>query len=512
MTAPVFAQPLTRQGIVRNAIHRAFGSAPEPEKKPDLKLVPTLSFKQYVDRVHPRFKWYRHCQVIAAALQRVADDELHRLIILLPPRHSKSETVSRLFTAYYLYRHPERWVGLSSYAASLAYKLSRAARDFARLGGVRLREDADAVSEWQTVEGGGLWAAGVGGPATGKGMHLGVIDDPIKNAKEAASAVIGERNREWFASTWYTRQEPGAALIVMMTRWPGPGDMVGWLLEQERSDDEHERWHIISMEAIKEDDVDPRPDEPPPFPPTCTIEPDPRKVGDALCPERYPIEKLKKIRAKIGSFFFGSLFQQRATHREGKMFKWDWWQLLETMPVVTKMVRYWDLAGTEPKHKGQDPDFTASTLAGRMMDDRTAIFDVTDFRESIGQRDAKIEEIARADKQKYGLKVEWWFEQESGIGGEERMAALVRRIQKIGLTVHVEPASGSKILRAEPLAAAAEASNVVLCPGHWRDRFRSHMADFSATAEHDDIADSASGAFNKLADDDAPWGSSSYST
>ncbi|HEY9465849.1 MAG TPA: phage terminase large subunit, partial [Vicinamibacterales bacterium] len=340
------------------------------------------------------------------------------------------------------------------------------------------------------------------------GMHLGILDDPIKNAEEAASDVIGERNREWWSSTWYTRQEPGAALVVIMTRWPGAGDLVGWLYEQEQADDQPERWHVVSFEAEKTAEA-------PVVPETCTIEADERSPGDALCPERYPIDKLKKIAARIGSFFYGSLFQQRAVHREGKMFKWEWWRELPAAPVVTTLVRYWDLAGTEPKKKGHDPDYTASTLAGRMQDTRTAILDVTEFRESIGQRDAKIEEVAREDRAKYGLSVRWWFEKEAGIGGEDRMTSLVRRIQALGITVHVEPATGSKLLRAEPLAAAAEAGNIALGPDNpqrpWRERFRSHMADFSATCAHDDIADSASGAFNKLsAYTPGTWGSSTF--
>lgn len=466
-----------------------------------------LSFKAWVAKVHPKFQWYTHCDRIGAQLQRIADGDLKRLIVMLPPRHSKSEEVSRLFAAYFLYRHPEQWVGLASYAAALAYKLSRAARDFARMGGVKLRDDADAVHEWQTTAGGGLWAAGVGGPATGKGMHLGIIDDPIKNAEEAASDVIGERNEDWYASTWYTRQEPDAALIVVMTRWPGPGDMVGKLFAQETADDQPERWHVIALEAEKTE-------EPYEIPATCTLEPDWREAGEALCPERYPLDKLRKIAARIGAFFFRSLFQQRVANREGKMFKWGWWQELAAEPVCATMVRYWDLAGTEPKRKGHDPDYTASSLFGRMSDQRAVVLDVTEFRESIGQRDTKIEEIARADKAKYGTLVHWWFEQETGIGGEDRMTKLVRRIQAVGLTVHTEPATGSKILRAEPLASAAEAGNVCLAPDHpmrpWHNRFRTHMSDFSLTCAHDDIADSASGAYNKIELPAPVWGNSQF--
>lgn len=500
MAAPCFAEPMTRERMVREAIW----SATTPiDPRPQLRLAPTLSFRQWITRHHPRFIWYPHCEKWAAILQRVADGELTRVILLAPPRHGKSEIVSRLFPGYYLYRHPEQWIGLGSYGASLANKLSRSARDNARTGGVKLRDDVDSVQEWQTSEGGGLWSCGVGGAATGKGMHLGILDDPIKNAKEAASDVIGERNREWWMSTWYTRQEPGAALIVMLTRWPGPGDLVGWLFEQEKADEQPERWHVAAFEAEKTDEI-------PVVPPTCTVEEDNRAPGEALCPERYPLEKLRKIAARIGSFFFGSLFQQHSVHREGKMFRWVWWGELPATPVVTSLVRYWDLAGTEPKKKGHDPDYTASTLMGRMPDLRTAILDVTEFRESIGQRDAKIEQVAKTDRQTYGQAVVWWFEQEAGIGGEERMSALVRRIQALGLAVKVEPATGSKILRAEPLAAAAESGNVVLAPGPWWDRFRGHMAEFSATCAHDDIADAASGAFNKVSAPAGVWGSAKH--
>lgn len=462
------------------------------------------TFRAFVDRVtNGRFQWYDHCVRAAAVLQRVADGELDRVLILWPPRHGKSELVSRLFTAYYLARRPDRWVGLSSYAAALAHKLSRSARDHARAGGVQLRDDADAVTEWQTTAGGGLWAAGVGGPATGRGMHLGIVDDPIKNAQEAASATIAERNQEWWASTWYTRQEPGAALIVVTTRWPGPADLVTHLFDQEAGESDEadggesltaERWHVVAFEAEKQADRYE-------IPATCTLEPDPRAPGEPLCPERYPLAKLRKVAKKIGTYFYRSLFLQRKSVREGKMFRWEWWVELAAAPAVTRSVRYVDLAGTEPKKKGHDPDYTASTLMGRMSDQRAVIFDVTDFRESVGQRDVKLEAIACEDLQRVPQPV-WWFERETGVGGQDRTDALVRRIQALGLVVNVEPATGSKLIRAEPLASAAEAKNVCVAPDTskrpWRDRFRAHMADFSAHCDHDDIADATSGAYNKL--------------
>ncbi len=153
-------------------------------------------------------------------------------MVFMPPRHSKSETVSRLFTAYYLYRHPERFVGLASYGADLAYTLSRAARDnFVKACG-QLSKAAKAVKQWLTSTGGGLWAAGVGGPATGKGFHLGVIDDPIKDAEEAASDKIRQRNKDWLSSVFQTREEPGGAIVVLQTRWH-EDDLSGYLLSME---------------------------------------------------------------------------------------------------------------------------------------------------------------------------------------------------------------------------------------------------------------------------------------
>lgn len=231
-------------------------------------------------------------------------------MVFMPPRHFKSEVVSRLFTAYYLYRHPDEWVALTSYAAELAYTLSRNARDnYKKAGGV-LKDDAGAVKHWETGKGGGLWAAGVGGPATGKGFHLGVIDDPIKNSEEAQSLVIQRRNDDWYDSTFSTRQEPGAAIVLIQTRW-GIHDTAGYLLDKEKDEPEH--WHIFNLEAIKSD-------TPLKFPSTCTIELDNRAVGEALNPQRYPADKLAKIKRRIGSFFFNALYQQNPILRQGRVY------------------------------------------------------------------------------------------------------------------------------------------------------------------------------------------------
>lgn len=269
-----------------------------------------LTLRQFIKSIHPYREWPDYAYQLFDVLERVANGEIDRLMVYMPPRHFKSEIVSRLFSAYFLYKNPDKWVGLCSYAAGLSYTLSRNARDNYQRAGGALKDDAAAVSHWETGKGGGLWAAGVGGPATGKGFHLGIIDDPIKNSEEAQSPVIQTRNNDWYDSTFSTRQEPGAAIVLIQTRWT-QRDTAGYLLEKEI--DEPENWHIVHFEAIKGKDA-------PAYPVTCTLEQDKRKPGEALNPQRYPVEKLEKISRRIGDFFWNALYQQAPTLRSGRVY------------------------------------------------------------------------------------------------------------------------------------------------------------------------------------------------
>jgi predicted phage terminase large subunit-like protein len=134
-----------------------------------------------------------------------------------------------------------------------------------------------------------------------------------------------------------------------------------------------------------------------------------------------------------------------------------------------------------------------------MVDDRTAIVDIERFRYSVAMRDARMLEVCRADLENYGGRVDWWIEKETGIDGERRTRDIMRKIQALGMTVRAEPATGSKVHRAEPIAAAAEAGNVLLCPGAWRDSFRLEAANFTgANAGHDDQVDAVGAAYAKL--------------
>jgi predicted phage terminase large subunit-like protein len=441
-----------------------------------------LTFRQFIERVAPKFKFYPHIEKLIEVLQQVADGGITRLMVFMPPRHGKSETVSRLFSAYYLYRYPHRWVAITSYAAELAFTLSRNSRENYTEAGGAISADAFAVKHWESGKGGGLWATGVGGLATGKGFHLGVCDDPLKNSEEAGSETIREKQKDWWRSTFSTREEPGGAVIVIMTRWH-EDDLAGWLLSREVGSDEPERWHVVNMPAVAED-------RPLSFPATCTVEPDERQPGEALCPERYNADKLRRIMHRMGSYFWAALFQQRPAPRDGEMFRRQWFSIVQALPAGCRFVRYWDKAGT-----AGDGAYSAGVLMAVSPDGRFFVVDVQRGQWSFGQREIVILQTAHIDQQRY-REVSIWVEQEPGSGGKESAERTVQNLA--GFTARAEPVTGDKELRAGPLAAQAEVGNVSLLLGDWNGKYLDELAAFP-NGTYKDQVDASSGAFNKLA-------------
>jgi predicted phage terminase large subunit-like protein len=458
---------------------------------PQAEAAP-LSFREFVTQVKPRYQWYHHCEVLAAVLQKVADGKLKRVMIFMPPRHGKSELASRLFAAYYLYLHPDKWVGINSYGADLAYTLSRAAQEnYTRAGGA-IKGNAGAVKHWETESGGGMWAAGVGGPITGKGFHLGIIDDPLKNAEGAASEKIREKQKEWYGSTFYTREEPGGAVVVIQTRWH-EDDLSGYLLSEEpqgeepvEEDEEAEGWHIVSLPALAEESDTP-------FPASCTVEPDWRSPGEPLCEERYSLAKLKKICRRIGEYFWGALFQQRPRPKSGGMFQKEHFDIVPACPAgpgITR-VRYWDKAGAEPG-KG---DYTVGVRMSRTPDGLFYIEDVVRFQKSSAERNAIIRQTAELDRQSFG-RMKIWIEQPPGLA-KESTEEIIRQLA--GFPVEGDPVNKDKIERADGLSSQSQVKNIKLVSGDWNKDYLTELCAFPH-AKHDDQVDASSGAFNKLSE------------
>lgn len=445
------------------------------------------SFADFVSRVNPRYQWYPHVKQLADVLQRVADGEIDRLMVFMPPRHGKSELVSRLFSAYYLLKHPGRWVGINSYAAELAYTFSRNARDnYTRAGG-QIKHDAGAVKHWETGQGGGLWAAGVGGPITGKGAHLAIIDDPLKNAEEAASETIRAKHRDWYDSTLYTRMEPGGAVVVIQTRWH-EGDLSGYLLDKEQ--EEPDNWHIVHFEAIKETDEMA-------YPESCTVEPDGRSEGEPLAPLRYSIDKLQNISRRIGLYFFNALYQQRPSPREGNQFRREWFShFVDIAPSNCRRVRYWDTAGAD-EGKG---DYTAGVLMARDPQGYYYVEDVVRGQWPAHKRNAIIRQTAELDRQRYNVvgqsEPDVYIEQPPGLA-KESTEEIVRSLD--GFSAYADRVTKDKMGRAEPFKAQCGAGNVRIVRGRWNVDFINELCAFPYGA-NDDQVDGSSGSFNKLAD------------
>ena len=416
----------------------------------------------------------RHFVAMQARLDQVTDGAIRRLYFQVAIRHGKTEHNTIGYAACRLRADPKTRVLVCSYNQRRAEKFSREIRRLVKACGVLVSKDRDAAGEWETEAGGGVQAVGAGAGVASVNADLILIDDPIGSRDDAESLAKRDQVWDWLTNDILARCEPNTGVVMTMSRWH-QDDPAGRLLDQQR-----QRWEIVDMPAeAEEDDVLGR------------------VVGEPLWPEMRGADWLQEKREELGAYGFASLLQGRPRPREGGMFKWAWWQLLDEVPASGPMVRYWDLAGTEPKGKGHDPDYSAGVLACRMPDLRTAIVDVARARKSIAARDAWLEDICRADLARYGGRVTWWIETEAGIAGEDRTVALVRRLQSHGMAVSTEHPTGKKVFRAEPLASKAEAGNVVLCPGEWRDAFRAEAADFP-NGKHDDQIDAAAGADAKL--------------
>jgi len=453
-----------------------FGTAANPAP------TPYLSFREFVAKVRPRFQWYRHCVILAGVLQKVADGELRRVMVFMPPRHGKSEEVSRLFSAYYLYRYPERFVGINSYAQDLANTLSRAARENYKAAGGKTKDDADTIKQWETPQGGGLWAAGVGGPITGKGFHLGIIDDPLKNAEEAQSETIRNNHHEWYRSTFYTREEPGeSAIVVVQTRWH-EADLSGWLLSEEEADEEPEGWHVVCFPAIAEP-VEDRQE----FPPTCTVEADTREAGEALCPERYPIDRLRTIMRRVGEYFWSALFGQRPTAKDGQFFKPGEIIVEKVAPAFARSVRAWDLAATEG-----GGDYTNSVkMAGPDRNGLLWILDVVRGQWGPERVDSELKTAAIMDGRGTHIRLA----QDPGAAGKRDARNIVKMLA--GYHVSAESVSGSKETRARSFASQVNAGNVRMVKAPWNAAYIEELRAFPRGA-HDDQVDASGDACEVL--------------
>lgn len=280
-----------------------------------------------------------HHAKLIAKLEAVERGECPRLMVAMPPRHGKSLTTTVRFPAWWLGRHADGRVIIATHTASLAYDFSRRARnEFTQAGaevfGVQVASDSSAVDRWDIAgRSGGLVAAGIGGPITGKGADVLVIDDPVKDAKDAESETQRKTKVDWYQQVARTRLHPGGAVVLVTTRWH-EADLAGFLLAEAAAGGE--QWEQLVLPMVDDE-------------------------GRALWPERYSTTELESLRKAVGTRAWESLYQQRPSPAEGGILKRSWWRHYERAPECSSVIQSWDMA-----FKGtSDSDYVVGQVWGR---------------------------------------------------------------------------------------------------------------------------------------------------
>lgn len=391
-------------------------------------------------------------------------------MIFMPPRHGKSEMATVRYPVWRLTQDPTLRVIVAAYNQILANKFSRKSRRIAERC-LDLSKDRLAVEDWETAQGGGIRAVGVGGGITGQGGNLVIIDDPVKNREQAESEAYRESCWDWYTDDLYTRLEPGAAIILIITRWH-EDDLAGRILASE----DGPNWTVVSLPAEAEEG-----------------DPLGRAVGEALCPDRYVVSQLEEIRKVLGTWAFQALYQQKPTAAEGNLFKRAWFagKYIDAIPVKAQWIRYWELAAT-----AGGGDFTAGMLMGITPDKNIILADMARGQWGPGENERTRLAIAETDRQKHGMALQIWQEQEGGASG--KTLSHVESKVFSGYTIHFDHPTESKAVRAGPFAAQCEAGNVYLVRAPWNTALINELCSFPA-GKHDDQVDAASGAYNQLA-------------
>ena len=444
---------------------------------------------KFIKEVCPSYKFYRVHAELTKQLQKIIDGKCKRLIIQIPPRTGKSFLSSKLFPAAYLMAHPDRYTGIISYSAELAEGFSRSARDYYKQAGGLFDPHKQAVNDWGTQGGGGLWAAGVGGAITGRSGHLLIVDDPVKNREDAESPRVMEKLWDWYTSTLYTRLEPEVgSIVVVQTRW-SENDLIGKLIESEMNVSEkgRENWTILDLPAISED-LGSRP----PLPEHCEVIPDWREeTGLALCPQRYGIEEYERIREAIGTRDFAALYQQRPAPEGGNMFDPSWWQYYDhssEMPEFQRVMLSVDCTFTNAKGS----DYVVGSVVAQ-AGNRFYVLDMAREKTDIMGTIAMINRMYNRHNLS-GTIIEL---------AASGYAAFQILSKKIPGLIGFRPEK-SKVARATGIVPIVEAGNLYLPASvPWLDAFVNEFSLFPA-AKNDDIVDSISMAVNYMSQRAAP--------
>ncbi len=462
---------------IKNLINRL----PPEEKKDLLKKLELLnekktqekaeqSFLDFVQSMWPAFIEGEHHKIMANAFERVANGELKRLIINMPPRHTKSEFASYLFPAWFLGKYPEKKIIQTAHTAELAVGFGRKVRnlisndDYQKVfKGVELSSDSKAAGRWNTNKGGDYFAIGVGGAVTGKGADVLVIDDPHSEQEAAVGQYntdVYDKVYEWYTSGPRQRLQPGGAIIIVMTRW-SKRDLTGQIIKNSIQKEGAGEWEVIELPAIL-------------------------PSGKALWPGFWKQEELESLKAELPVSKWNAQYQQNPTSEEGALIKREWWQEWDQsqMPECEAIIQSWDTAFL----KTQRADYSACTTWG-----------IFNWPDEDGQTipnlillDAFKEKLEFPDLKRAAYDKYWeWEPDQMIIEAKAAGSPLIFELRAMGIPVtEFTPSRGQDKIARVNAVTDLFASGVVWCPPtRWAEEVVEECASFPS-GDHDDLVDS----------------------
>ena len=444
-------------------------------------------FIKFVERVWPTFISGRHHKRMAEAFERVAHGELKRLIINMPPRHTKSEFASYLLPAWFLGKFPHKKVIQTSHTAELSTGFGRKVRNLVDsevygdiFPGVSLQSDSKAAGRWNTNSKGDYFAIGVGGAVTGKGADILIIDDPHSEQEAAMAAVnpeVYDKTYEWYTSGPRQRLQPGGSIVIVMTRWSSK-DLTGQVIKSAALRG-GEEWEVIEFPAIL-------------------------PSGNPLWPEFWSLEELEALREELPNSKWQAQYQQNPVGNESAIIKRDWWKVWEKEdpPKCEYILQSWDTA-FESNNRA---DYSVGTTWGIFYrgEDRNQpnIILLGVYRKRVEFPDLK----------KDFLKEYQEYEPDSVIIEKKASGApLIYDMRAMGIPVQeYTPSRGQdKFARLNSVSDIIASGKVWIPEKRWAEELVDEIAAFPS-GDHDDMVDSTTlalmrfrqGGFLRLPDDE----------
>ena len=422
------------------------------------------NFLDFVKFVWPGFIAGRHHRIVAAKLEAVARGELKRLIINMPPRHTKSEFASYLFPAWMVGKRPDMKIMQATHTADLSIRFGRKVKtlmeteDYQKVFGVRLKSDSKAAYRWETASGGEYYAAGVGGSIAGRGADLFVVDDP-HSEQDAMSPAALEAAWEWYQGGPRQRLQPGGAIVVVMTRW-SEMDLTAKLLKQSGMDPKADKWEVVEFPAIMPE-------------------------GGPLWPEYWKLEELESVKASISLQKWQAQYMQAPTADMSSIVKRGWWNrwTAEKVPKLQYVMQSYDTAFL----KTQTADFSAIQTWGvfHPTEDSPANLILLDAKKGRWE----FPELKRVAVEEYRE----WDPDSVIIEKKASGAPLIYEMRAMGIPVQeFTPTRGNdKISRLNAVSDLFASGRVWAPATHWAEEVIDEVASFPG-GEHDDYVDSTS--------------------